>query len=119
MFYGKPRIQNTTLAGFKSMGDKNTVCLHIYPVPKLHEFMFKNYSEHLVPLGVLEQSNNPKWGEPSFSQPKSKTNQVIFLSDSWNLNRQLKCKTYPNPKICKILLKQEGFQYFTSLYLNI
>ena len=41
-----------------------------------------------------------------------------FLSDFWNLNRQLKRKPYPMPKIREMLLNLEGFKYATSLDLN-
>ena len=40
----------------------------------------------------------------------------MFLSDSRNLNKQLKRKPYPIKNI--MLLKLEGFQYATSLDLN-
>ena len=36
-----------------------------------------------------------------------------------NLNKQLKRKSYPMPKINEMLLKLEGFQYAKSLYLNM
>ena len=52
-------------------------------------------------------------------QPKAKTNWVIFLSDSLNLNSQLRSELYPIPKINEILLKLEGFRYTTSLHLNM
>ena len=34
------------------------VCLRPYPVPKVHEEMFKNEVEHLVLLGLLEVEND-------------------------------------------------------------
>ena len=36
-----------------------------------------------------------------------------------NLNKKLKQKPYPMPKTNEMLLKLEGFQYDTSLDLNI
>ena len=69
--------------------------------------------------GFLEESNDSKWGAPSFAQPKVKINHVIFLSDFRNLNRQFKRKPYPMPKIREILLNLEGFQYTTSLDLSM
>ena len=68
---------------------------------------------------MLEEANEPKWGAPSFAQTKAKTNQIILLSDFWNLNRQLKNKPYPVPKMREILLNLEVFQYDTSLVLNM
>ena len=47
-----------------------------------------------------------------------KQNRVCFLSDIRNLNKRIKQKPRPMPKINEMLLKLEGFQYDTSLYLN-
>ena len=44
---------------------------------------------------------------------------VRFLSGFRNLNKQLKRKPYPMPKINEILLKLKGFQYTTSFDLNM
>ena len=73
--------------------------------------MFEKKVQRLVLLGVLELANDSKWGSPSFTQPKPKSNQVNFLSDFKNLNKKLKCKPYPMPNINEMLLKLEGFQY--------
>ena len=54
-----------------------------------------------------------------FAQHKAKTNLVILLSDFCNLNIQLKNKPYQMPKMCKMILQLEGFQYDTSLDLYI
>ena len=77
--------------------------------------MFKNQFERLALLGVIELENYSEWGARSFAEPKPKSNQVRFLSEFRNLNKQLKQKPYPMPKINEILLELEGFQYATSL----
>ena len=41
------------------------------------------------------------------------------VSDFRNLNKQPKRKTYPMPKINKMLLKLEYFQYTKSIDLNM
>ena len=51
--------------------------------------MLKKGVERLVLLGVLEVANYSEWVAPSFAQPKPKSNQVRFLSDFINLNKQL------------------------------
>ena len=66
--------------------------------------MFKKEVESLVILVVIENPNDSQWGDQYFAQPKHKTNQVIFLSEFRDLNKQLKCKLYPMPKIDEILL---------------
>ena len=68
---------------------------------------------------MLEEANDFEWGDPYFVQPKVKTNCVSLISDFWNLNRQLKHKPYPMPKVSKILLNLEGFKYATPLDLNM
>ena len=46
-------------------------------------------------------------------------NRVRLLSDFRILNRQLKHKPYPMPKICEMLSNLYGSQYATSLDLNM
>ena len=58
----------------------------LYPLPKVHEEMLKKEVESLVLLGFLERENYSEWGDPSFTQPKPKKNQLSFLSDFRNLN---------------------------------
>ena len=119
LFAGTFGTWKTTPVGLELQDDAKLVCLRPYPVPKLHENLFKKEFKRLVSLEVLEEANDSKWGVPYFSQPKSKTNRVRFLSDFHNLNMQLELKPYPMPKICEILLNLEGFQYNTSLDLNM
>ena len=70
--------------------DATPVCLRPYPVPRVHEAMFKKEAERLVRLGVTEDENESERGAPSFAQPKPKNNRVRFLGDVRNLNTQLK-----------------------------
>ena len=53
-------------------------------------------------------------GEP---HPSQKLN--LKHSAFRNLNKILKCKQFSMPHINKLLLKLEGFQYPTSIYLNM
>ena len=48
-----------------------------------------------------------------------KTNWVHLLSGLWNLNKKLKRKPYPMPKISEMLLKLESCKYDTPLDLNM
>ena len=80
--------------------------------------MFRKEVEILVKLVDLKEASYSEYGAPSFVQPKPKTNRLRFLSKSWNLNRQLKYKPCPMPKIREILLKLEVFKYATSLNLT-
>ena len=67
--------------------------------------MFKNEVEILVLLGVLDVANDSEWGDQSFAQHTTKSNQVSFISDFRNLNKKLKQKPYTMPKINEMLLK--------------
>ena len=119
LFDGTLGIQKTDPVDFKFKEDTKPIFSRPYPVPKVHEKMLKKEVGRLVLLGILEVANDSEWGAPSFDKPKPKSNLVRFLSDFRNLNKQLKQKPYPMPKTNEILLKLEGFQYDTSLDLNM
>ena len=54
--------------------------------------MFKKEVDNSVILGVLELASDSEWGAPSFAELKPKSNQVRLLSDTSNINKQLKQK---------------------------
>ena len=83
------------------------IWLRPYPVSKEHTEMLKKEVERLVLIGALEIANESEQGAPSFEQPKP--NWVRFISDFRNLNKQLKHKPYPTPKINEMLLKLDFF----------
>ena len=76
--------------------------------------MFKKEVESLFLLEFLEVENESEWGDPSFAQPKPKSNQVIFKDDFRNLNEKLKQKPYSIPKINEMLFKL----YFSVCYVT-
>ena len=69
-------------------------------------------------IGILRQINESEWGVPTFCQAK-KNGTIRVLSDFRKLNKLIKCKPYPIPRIQDMLLKLEGFQYATSIVLNM
>ena len=77
-----------------------------------------NNNINLVKLGVLEKVQESKWGSPTFIIQK-KNNWVRFVSDFRMLNQKVKRKPYPLPRISDTLKELEGFQYATSLDLNM
>ena len=89
-----------------------------YPIPCIHEQTFKKELDQLCAVGVLEPKMDSKWGSPTFIIPK-KDNSVQFITDFRELNKRIKCKPFPIPQIQDLLLKLEGFQYATSLDLNM
>ena len=79
MSNGKLDTWKTYPVDFKLKEYVKSICLQPYPVPKVHEEMFKQE--------VLKVENDSEWGAPSFAQPKPKSNQVSLISDSRNLNK--------------------------------
>ncbi len=89
-----------------------------FPIPKVHLDTLKVEVARLCKLGVLKKVNRSEWAAPTFIIPK-KDGTVRFISDFRELNKKIKRKPYPIPKIQDLLLKLEGFQYATSLDLNM
>ena len=89
-----------------------------YPIPRSRKATTRKEIEHLCSIGVLEKCNDSKWGAPTFIIPK-KNGTVRFISDFRKLNKRLKRKPFPLPKIQDLMLKLEGFQYATCLDLNM
>jgi hypothetical protein len=71
-----------------------------------------------VQIRVLERVIRSKWGAPTFIIPK-KDGTVLFISDFRELNKKIVQRLYPIPHIQDMLLNLDGFQYATSLDLNM
>ena len=89
-----------------------------FPVPKCHAQSLKMEVDRLVEIGVLKRVNRSEWAAPSFIIPK-KDGTVRFINDFRELNKRIRRKPYPIPNIQDMLLNLEGFQYATSLDLNM
>ena len=89
-----------------------------YPIPKCHEATLRSEVERLCKIGVLKKKNSSEWAAPSFIIPK-KDKTVRFINDFRELNKRIKRRPYPIPHIQDMLLNLEGFQYATSLDLNM
>ena len=89
-----------------------------YGIPNAYEHTFKREVERLCDVRVLRKINRSEWAAPTFLIPK-KDCSVRFISDFRELNKRIKRKPFPIPKIQDLLLKLEGFQYATSLDLNM
>jgi len=89
-----------------------------FPIPHIHTDTLKVEVERLCELGVLKKVNRSEWAAPTFIIPK-KDGSVRFISDFRELNKRIKRKPFPIPKIQDLLVKLEGFQYATSLDLNM
>ena len=89
-----------------------------YKIPQIYEAQLKAEVERLVKIGVLKRVNHSEWGTPCFIIPK-KDQTVRFLSDLRELNKRIKRFPYPIPNIQDLLMKLEGFQWATTLDLNM
>ena len=81
-----------------------------YPIPHKYEQTLKMEVDRLCEAGVLKKVNCSEWASPTFIIPK-KDGTVRFISDFRELNRCIKRKPFPLPKIQDLLMKLEGFQY--------
>ena len=89
-----------------------------FPIPKCYEETTKKEIARLCDLGVLAKCNDSEWAAPTFIQPK-KTGDVRVLTDFRILNKFIKRKPYPLPKIADILQKLESFTWATALDLSM
>jgi len=89
-----------------------------FPIPQVHEKTLRMEVDRLCEVGVLKKVNRSQWAAPTFIIPK-KDGSVRFISDFRELNKRIYRKPYPIPKIQDLMMKLEGFQYGTSLDLNM
>ena len=81
----------------------------------------KKEIQRLYDIGVLAKCNDSEWAAPTFCtyiQPK-KTGDLRVLTDFRILNKYIKRKPYPLPKISNLLQKLEGFIWATALNLSM
>jgi hypothetical protein len=60
--------------------------------------------KNLTKAGVLKKVNQSKWAAPTFLIPKKDATDQ-FISDFHELNKRIKQKPYPIPKIQDLLLR--------------
>jgi hypothetical protein len=118
LFDGTLGDWNTTPVDFELQEDVKPFHARPFTVPKIHEETLRKEVDRLVALGVLEKKNDSEWAAPTFIIPK-KNGTVRFVSDFRQLNKRLKRKPFPIPKISELMLKLEGFSFAMSLDLNM
>jgi hypothetical protein len=89
---------------------------HKRPCPVAHSNLetFKNELEHLVKLKVLQRCGASEWAAPTFIVPK-KDGRARWVSDFRELNKLIKRKTHPLPRIMDVLCERSGHKFFTKL----
>ena len=90
-----------------------------YPVPKSQEQKLKAEIARLIKYKVLRKIHDTEWGMPAFIIPKKDGITIRSIADLRELNKRIKRKPFPIPKIQDLLLKLENFQFGTSLDLNM
>jgi len=89
-----------------------------YDTLQCHVQTLKAEVERIVKIGVLKKVNRSEWAAPTFIIPE-KDGSVRFISDFRELNKRILRKPHPIPNIQDMLLNLEGFQWATSLDLNM
>jgi hypothetical protein len=80
--------------------------------------VFRKELERLVELGVLSQIGATKWAAPTFIIAK-KDGRVCWILDFRELNKVIRQKIYPLPRIKDILKKRPGCQYTTKIDISM
>ena len=89
-----------------------------YPVPHSQEQKLKDEVERMCKYKVLRKINDSEWASPMFTISKP-DGSLRSLADLRELNKRIKRKPFPLPKIQDMLLKLEGFMFASSLDLNM
>ena len=69
-----------------------------FPIPRIHKESLTIEVNRLINIGVLKRKSTCKWAAPTFIIPK-KNGTVRFISDFRELNKIIKRKPFPIPKI--------------------
>ena len=89
-----------------------------YPVPQSQYQKLREEVNRLVKYGILRKINRSEWASPQFTIPKPDST-LRSLANFIELNKRIKRKPFPLPKISDMLQQLEGFLYATSLDLNM
>ena len=95
-----------------------------YQVPHVHRKVFKDELDQLVRIGVLEKCGRSEWMAGTFIVPKKllpgeTVPRVRWVSDFRGLNRCLRWKTHPIPRIGDILARRTGCEFLTKLDVSM
>jgi hypothetical protein len=89
-----------------------------FTIPQCYMETTKKEIDRLCQIGVLEKNSDSEWGCGTFIRPK-KTGDVRVCTDFRELNKHIKRKAFPIPKISELLQSLAGFKTATALDLSM
>ena len=89
-----------------------------YPIPLVHQEVFKAELQHLVNEKDSQRSPRSEWAFPT-SLISKKDGRVRWISDFHCLNKLLQRLRYFLPGIPAIMQKRAGFSYITKLNISM
>ena len=89
-----------------------------YPVPMVHQKVFKQELQHLIDEKVLQRISRSEWAFPTFLIPK-KDGRVRWISNFCELNKLLKRARYFLPSIPTTIQRRAGFSFITKLDVSL
>ena len=90
-----------------------------YPIPYRQEHAFKKGVEERDDNGVLRRKHGgSEWPSPTFVVPK-KDKRISVVSDFREVNKLIRRKPYPMPKIHESIQKRSEYTHFTKMDLSM
>ena len=89
-----------------------------YSVARTHMEVFKRELDRLVEIGVLRQCGATEWAAPTMAIPK-KDNTIRVVSDFRELNKVIRRRVFPMPRIQDVLNRRTGYSFFTKLDVSM
>jgi hypothetical protein len=89
-----------------------------FTIPQCYMETTKKEIDRLCQIGVLEKNSDSEWGCGTFIRPK-KTGDVRVCTDFRELNKHIKRKAFPIPKISELLQSLAGFKTASALDLSM
>ena len=89
-----------------------------YSVPHSQLQLFKRELDRLVKSNVLEPGTGSRWISGTFIIPK-KDGKARWISDLRALNKAIRRRVYPLPRIQDIMQRRKNYKYLTKIDLSM